>query len=347
MKTRNFCLALTTSLVTVGIASGEMMWMRYVGGDNTTEYFAKYLPSEGSLVSELPMIEGHNIEYSLWDDQADVLAQLGDYILAFPGEGDIRALSEDAYPGEVRVLGDNPFYVTAIVETPTLGEVTGGTTGKIIVVKNRDDTVDSDSEESRIISPDAGLTLNTAWGELRTTTLDLATLAQERRKGTETFTLYMEGTGDDSYWHIDRVTVNVFPEASASISGITAGEVISLVPELTFQFYNLYPVSESWARIYSGTYDPTNENGTFITPVSVTLPRPGNPIADEPQQVTLPLSNWGELIPTDGVYTIELLTQTPYDEDPLTPAIDPRVLTHVTFEVDRTIEVNGEVFSSE
>ena len=132
----------------------------------------------------------------------------------------------------------------------------------------------------------------------------------------------------------------VYPVATVDIKGITeGGSILHGTPELQFDLKNLYPWSETWARIYKGSFDQSNENGTFIQPVYVAYWNQ-DPGAD-PLSTTIILSDWSDLILEDGQYTIEVLTQTPF----LNGA--PEVVGKVTFLVDREVEINGQIYSSD
>ena len=139
---------------------------------------------------------------------------------------------------------------------------------------------------------------------------------------------------------LDYEKVMIYPKPTGAIRGITEGQVILHgPPQIFFDMKNLYPWSETWARIYSGTYNPANEDGKFIAPVYVAYWNP-DPGAD-PLTTTIALSDWSDLVLEDGVYTIELLTQSPFFGGA------PEMLAHLTFTSDRTVEVNGQVISSE
>lgn len=140
-------------------------------------------------------------------------------------------------------------------------------------------------------------------------------------RGEERFTICSK----DDYWAaasiLDSGLVQVWPVADAAISGIGQGQVIGAsVPQVTFQVNDLYPSSTTWAQIYKGSAQ-TGVTGTMI---------PGSSVAIDgsvPVNRTISVANYGPNFDSDGVWTMELLTQTPFGTDRL---------AQVSFIVQRT-----------
>ena len=125
--------------------------------------------------------------------------------------------------------------------------------------------------------------------------------------------------------------VQVWPLASASTSGIAAGMTYKAMPEVTFHLTDLYPVSTTWAQVYPGA-PRLGATGTTI-PATVT------PINDTtPQERTVILREWSSFVPTEGQWTMEVLHTTPFGTERL---------TNVSFNVSKTIEIHGQIYSSE
>jgi hypothetical protein len=120
--------------------------------------------------------------------------------------------------------------------------------------------------------------------------------------------------------------IQIWPVADGSIAGITDNQLIRYtMPQLTLTVNDLYPNSTTYAQIYSGTA-ALGTTGTVI---------PGSALVvndSVPQDRVLVVNNYDSVVPSDGTWTIELLTQTPFGIDRL---------AYVTFKVDRTIDMNG------
>ncbi len=151
-------------------------------------------------------------------------------------------------------------------------------------------------------------------------------------RGEERFTVLSEADYQTPAAQIAAQTVQVWPVADASISGIVANQSIKYaLPMTTLQYNDLYPYSTTYAQVYSGSAR-TGVVGTIV---------PGSLVVVNdtvPQNRTLILSNWDAAIPGDGQWTIEVVTSTPFGVERM---------AWVTFTLDRTIEVNGTVTSLE
>jgi hypothetical protein len=126
--------------------------------------------------------------------------------------------------------------------------------------------------------------------------------------------------------------VQIWPVADGSVAGISSGQLIRFkLPALTITLNDLYPDSRTYAQVYKGN----PQNGVTGT----ALPGSGLIVYEgAPQSRVLTLDNWDAAITDDGVWTLELLTATPFGIDRL---------SHVTFNVDRTLDINGSVTTIE
>lgn len=147
-----------------------------------------------------------------------------------------------------------------------------------------------------------------------------------KARGEERFTIYSKPVSTPEYEIpesiLDSQLVQVWPVADAAISGIAQGEVIGAsVPQLTFQLNDLYPSSTTWAQIYKG--------GPQLGITGTTIPGSSGVInGSVPANRTIITANYGPVFDSDGVWTMELLTQTPFGTDRL---------THVSFNVQRSM----------
>jgi hypothetical protein len=123
--------------------------------------------------------------------------------------------------------------------------------------------------------------------------------------------------------------VQIWPVADGSITGVTNNQLVRFqMPTLTFTVNDVYPGSSVYAQAYKGA-PALNTVGTVI---------PGS--AKNYHSQTIPVnhlesvSNFGTVFDEDGQWTIELLTETPFGLERL---------HHVTFMLDRTIQMNGSV----
>ena len=127
--------------------------------------------------------------------------------------------------------------------------------------------------------------------------------------------------------------IQVWPVADATISGITQDQVVRFaMPSITLAYNDLYPGSQTYAQVYKGE-QAAGKTGVVL---------PGSPklnTSSEPESVLLTPTNYDHVFNSDGRWTIELLTVTPFGTERLRTAAGTSA--YVTFTLDRTIEVNG------
>jgi hypothetical protein len=133
---------------------------------------------------------------------------------------------------------------------------------------------------------------------------------------------YLSGLGSQ----IASQTIQFWPVADASISGVSQGQLVRYqAPEIVLTLNDLYPDSSTYAQVYKGP-QALGTQGTVVPGSSVV-------INDKvPHDRTLVLKGWDSAIDDNGLWTMEIVTDTPFGVERL---------AHVTFEVDRTIKVNG------
>lgn len=130
-------------------------------------------------------------------------------------------------------------------------------------------------------------------------------------RGEERFTILSKPGHQRPESILDSQFVQVWPVADATISGLAQGQTIGAsVPELTLQLNDLYPSSTTWAQVYKGG-PQTGITGTTIPGSSVVIN------GSVPVNRTIIAANYGPIFDSDGVWTMELLTKTPFGTDRL------------------------------
>lgn len=125
---------------------------------------------------------------------------------------------------------------------------------------------------------------------------------------------------------IESKFIQVWPVADGSINGITSGQLVRYsAPQLTLTMNDLYPSSTTYAQAYKG--DPQLGVEGKIIPGSSLI------INDSvPNSRVLVLKGYESVFEEDGIWTIELITKTPFGTDRL---------AYVSFNLDRTMKVKG------
>ncbi len=127
--------------------------------------------------------------------------------------------------------------------------------------------------------------------------------------------------------------VQIWPMTDGSLSGISMDAVVRFsLPTVSFHYNDTYPGSQNFAQIYKG------EKRDNVVGVIVPGSHKNNTSQIPATYLSTTGADFDRLIDTDGRWTIELLTISPFD----TIRLD-----YVTFTVNRTIEVNSTVTTIE
>lgn len=152
--------------------------------------------------------------------------------------------------------------------------------------------------------------------------------------GEETFTAKVS-LGNDREAAIASSTIQIWPVCDAVIQNVEPGKRYTGVPpEARVVCSDLYPDSVTYAQLYKGQ-PALGTSGRVIGSSVVSF----NTYA--PQDAVVPLTVNDDDLQEDGIYTIEVLTATPFDDR------RPERITHVTFEIDRTLKVRGTLATVE
>lgn len=151
-------------------------------------------------------------------------------------------------------------------------------------------------------------------------------------RGEERFSVFSLADYQAPSTQLASLFLQIWPVTDGSITGITSGQTIrTAMPQLTLTLNDLYPSSTSYAQAYLG-------NPVLGTKGTV-LPGSNLVISDTiPSSRVLLVNNYDSIFNADGVWTIELLTVTPFGTDRL---------AYVTFTLNRIIEANGTFTTNE
>jgi hypothetical protein len=156
-----------------------------------------------------------------------------------------------------------------------------------------------------------------------------------KTRGEERFSVYslqqVSGDYKAAASQLASKYVQIWPVAEGSIEGITEGQkVLFALPQLTLTYKDLYPSSTTYAQVYKGAQS--------LGTTGVVVPGSAKTYAETvPQDATLVLTNWDSVFTSDGTWTLEVVTVTPFGTERL---------DYVTFDLDRTIEVKSNITTS-
>lgn len=156
---------------------------------------------------------------------------------------------------------------------------------------------------------------------------------RSKLRGEERFSVYTIADYQAPSSQLSSQFVQIWPVADGTLSGITTDQTIEFsTPNVTIAVNDIYPEARIYAQVYKGAKRDDGFVGTVVPGSAVVINE------SVPQNRLLTVTKWDSVLTEDGVWTMELLTSTVFGIDRL---------DYVTFNVDRTISVNGSVTTIE
>lgn len=248
----------------------------------------------------------------------------------------IFAFTEDPYEAIPRTRADRPFWIYTHVS----GLLSGGSDPIPSKSVNFTRHVQSYGAGGNGIGLNRSLaTLHTqrsinvnGWETLNYTVNAIPGENRAKVRGEERFTISSLADSMAPASRLASLYVQIWPVADGQISGITNGMVINgSMPAIRVTVNDIYPDSRIFAKVYQGGSNLGAEGE--IVPGSALI------IYDSvPQSRTLDLNDFDEVLKRDGVWTLDLMSTTPFGTERL---------ASVTFTLDRAIKVKGSVSTVE
>jgi hypothetical protein len=294
--------------------------------------------AQGEQISPLAIDEG-GARFELWTiRQQPLTPYLLDtkYVGSYIPQGWISIRTEDPYATIPRTRADRPFEVVVRVEgmldDPTAPEAAREVTLQHFAQAYAPGGDGVDIDRNQAVRLAAGRIASNGEHVFQFGLTALPGADRTKLRGEERFTLESLPDGPVPPLPISSQFVQIWPVADAMIEGVSWDQQIRFaLPELTFRFNDLYPDSRSWAHVYQGAAR-LGQTGNAV---------PGSLVVindNAPQSRTVTIQDWDDAVPVDGLWTLELLTETPFGTERL---------AHVSFHVDRTIEVNTTLVDME
>lgn len=240
--------------------------------------------------------------------------------------------SEDSYATIPRTRADRPFYADVTV-SGLLSGATDPVASKSVTFLHHVQSYGAGGNGDAVDRSAATLleqsTINTNGSRTLTYAINSVPGAvRSKVRGEQRFSVYSLADTNAPASELTSKFIQIWPMADASISGLVDGQLLRfLIPQLTLTLNDLYPNSTTYAQVYKGPSVLGTAGG--IVPGSSFVVSDTVPI-----NKVLTISNWDSILTSDGQWTMEILTVTPFGIDRL---------TSVTFNVDRTLKVNGTV----
>jgi hypothetical protein len=336
-------LAMAALLTIADAQDGFTNFIRQVQSPSGVQYDVSVAAS-GERQSALS-VEGGGAQFELWTVKSSPLTS---YLLATTKVGayiplaSVLIRSEDSYAAIPRTRADRPFWVDVAVSGLTTDAAAPDAAKRVKFLRHVQSygaagTGVNINRSQATLHTQSYITTNTSNqpNGLLTQTYTLnAVPGADRSKvrGEERFSVFCLADTLSPESQLASQYIQIWPVATGQITGIVEGQVIrSKMPSLSVSLMDLYPDSRTYAQVYKGTAQ-LGVNGTIVPGLGVIK---NNTI---PTDEVLTLANYDTIFTSDGVWTMELLTSTPFGIDRL---------AKVTFTLNRSIQVNGNVTTME
>lgn len=288
--------------------------------------------------------------FELWTVKAEPLtAYLLDtrYVGTWVPQADVIIRTDDPtiYNGVPRTRADKGFVVDVIIEGLRTDLPEAPVASKSVKLLRHvqsygagGDGVGIDRTQASLISQVS--LVNNAIHQLSYTGNLIPGTPRGKVRGEERFSVYSLEDYQSPSSQIASRYVQIWPMSDGDISGIASNQVIRFAaPTVSFAYNDLYPDSRTWAQVYKGEAREGVQGA--VVPGSWQPVFQGTPFT-----TTLTSQNYDNLLTSDGRWTMELVTETPFGiERVRKPGSND--IAFVTFTVDRTIEVNSSVTTAE
>ena len=244
--------------------------------------------------------------------------------------------SEDGTGEVTRTRADRPFFVDFSISGLRSGEDDPDASKRVKFLHNLQsygvggtganlDRTQALLNEQRMIDSNGSVTLSFILSSV-------PGADRSKLRGEERFSFFSLEDYQAPESQIASQTIQIWPVADGTLAGIAQNQLIRYsLPQLTLTLNDLYPNSTTYAQVYKG------EARLGVT--GTVVPGSGLTINDSvPHRRVLVVKDYEEVFDEDGRWTMEVITVTPFGIDRL---------AHVSFNLDRTMKVNGTVTTIE
>jgi hypothetical protein len=286
-------------------------------------------------------IDGAGARFELWTVLSSPLSSyLLDtrYVSTYAPVAEVAITSEDPYAVVPRTRADRPFQVTVQIQG-LLSQSTAPEASKAVKFLRHAQSYGPGSAGENLDRSQATLINQSFITQNGPQTLSFTINSvpgadRSKIRGEERFSVFSlaDSASAAAESQIASRYIQIWPVADGSIAGLVPNQKVRLqMPQLTFTVNDIYPGGMIYAQAYPGAAK-LGTQGTIIPGASY------GPIGDVPENKIMVLDRYDSIFNKDGLWTIELLTITPFGADRL---------AHITFEIDREIHVNGNITTIE
>ncbi len=301
---------------------------------------------KGQQLSELPIDPG-GARFELWTVNSDPLTVYlldSTYVGTYTPVATSRVVTEDPVAENMtpRTRADRPFQIWMNVGGLLSGE-TDPAASKAVQLTRHVQSYGVNGSGENVDPSQATMLTNvevTGNGEFLLNYGLSSVPAQDlsKRRGEERFAIHsLEDSQNEGTYYVPAsqltaAKIQIWPVATGNVVGVDTGDTVRYkMPQLTITLDDLYPSSTTYAQIYKGA--PALGTTGTVVPGSAIVVNEATPL-----DRVLIIDNYDDVITEDGVWTMELLTETVFGVDRL---------HYVTFTADRTMKVRGAFTTTE
>ena len=345
MKKLLYCIAAAALSSGLGFGVETITFTNYLRQfqmpEGTTWDASSTIVSNGSKLSDLAINPG-GARFDLWTIKSSSVSGLSSYLLdssyvgTYVPVATVAVSSQDTTGVVPRTRADRPFTVTVTV-AGLLSGATDPEPSKSVKFLRHVQSYGTSGTGVGINRSQATLLTQTSISTNGTQNLTFALTSipgsnRAKVRGEERFSAFSLEDYQAPESQLASKYIQIWPVADGTITGLTSNQLVRYaMPSLTLTLNDLYPNSTTYAQVYKGT-PVLGTTGTIIPGSSLI-------ISDSvPNSRVLAVSNYDSVFDSDGVWTMEVVTKTPFGIDRL---------AYVTFNLDRTIQFNGAVTTTE
>jgi hypothetical protein len=288
----------------------------------------------GESLSPLAIDPG-GARFELWTVKATPLTSYlldSSYVGTYVPIAQVAIRSEDPYATIPRTRADRPFYVDIAV-SGLLSDAGAPLASRSLKFLHHVQSYGASGTGVGINRDLATLNSQVSMDQNGTQTLTYVINSvpgtnRAKIRGEERFSFFSLADYQAPESQIASQFIQIWPVADGALAGISDHQHIRFsLPVVTLTMNDLYPTSHTYAQVYKGAPE-LGRVGTIV---------PGSSLLVNdtiPNSRILVLSDYEEVFDDDGQWTMELITETPFGVERM---------DHVTFTLDRTIQMNGTV----
>lgn len=339
---RTLCLIVFCTATASTASAENIIRQKLLGSGVVYDFFTD--ADAGNAISYHPLTNNAGASYELfargtaWDTNLYFLDRkvVGFYM----PEGNIQVQTQDSWTrmttGIPTTRADKPFTLSVSVSGLTSDPSAPEAARKVLYTRVGQNFTASYVPEGNAPYTVTSLQMgNTSPNYTPVYTL-LTPMAPTKAMGIERFTLStLPSPSIPASSILNEAQLLVWPVSEAVFRDIEQGALIrDRLPRFSIEYKDLYPVSYTYAKIYAGP-PALGSAGTVIAGSARWH------FTTVPQNEVITVENWENHIGSDGVYTVDVLHLTPFDN------WSTERLASLTFTVKRQVTIRGQVTTRE